>query len=51
MGRKKVPGRKKIMCEGPEVGNHMTYSRSCKQARVAGTPKESRRRFEMGLVR
>lgn len=49
--RKKGPGRKRIMCKGPEVGKHVAHSRSCKQARVAGTLKGSRRWCEVGLVR
>lgn len=46
--RKKVSGRKKIMYKGPEEGKCMVHSRSCKQARVAGTLKRSSRQVRDG---
>lgn len=38
----RVPGRTKIMCKGPEAEKCTVRSRSCKWARVAGTPKGAR---------
>lgn len=40
--RMRVPGRRKILCKGPEVEKCMAHSRSCEWARVSGKPKGSR---------